>query len=71
MFGLKKYKVIKSFNGYQVGALVGFNGADAEKYAKFIEGTEKVAPVEIKAAPVVEVKEEQPKKRKYVRKGKK
>lgn len=70
MFELKKYKIVKSFNGYQVGALVGFNGADAEKYAHFIEGTEKVAPVEIKATPVVEVKEEQP-KRKYVRKGKK
>lgn len=72
MFGLKKYKVIKSFNGYQVGALVGFNGADAEKYAQFIASTEKV--VEIKAAPVIEVKEEvkaEKPKRKYVRKGKK
>lgn len=71
MFDLKKYKVVKSFNGYQVGALVAFNGADAEKYAKYIVSTQKVTPIETKTSPVVEVKEEQPKKRKYVLRGRK
>lgn len=68
MFELKKYKVVKSFNGYPKGIQVAFNGADAERYAEFIISTEKAAPVIVKA---VEVVEEQPKKRKYVRKGKK
>lgn len=64
--GLKKYKVVRSFNGYREGITVAFNGADAEKYADFIVCKEQaVAPV---VAPVVE---EQPKKRKYVRKGRK
>lgn len=66
MFELKKYKVVKSFNGYREGICVSFNGEDAEKYKDFIVSQEKVAaPV---VAPVVE---EQPKKRKYVRKGRK
>lgn len=69
MFELKKYKIVKSFNGYPVGITVAFNGSDAKKYANFIVAKEQVAaPV---VAPVVEeVKEEKP-KRKYVRKGKK
>lgn len=68
MFELKKYKIVKSFNGYPVGITVAFNGADAKKYANFIVAKEQVAaPVD----PVVEeVKEEKP-KRKYVRKGRK
>lgn len=68
MFELKKYKVVVPFNGYRKGIVVSFNGADAERYADFIVSTAKAAPV---AAPVVEVKEETPKKRKYVRKGRK
>ena len=70
MFDLKKYKIVKSFNGYQIGALVAFNGADASKYAKYIESAEKITPIETKTAPVIEVKEDKS-KRKYVRKGKK
>lgn len=68
MFELKKYKIVKSFNGYPVGITVAFNGSDAKKYANFIVAKEQMAaPV----APVVEeVKEEKP-KRKYVRKGRK
>lgn len=68
MFELKKYKIVKSFNGYPVGITVAFNGADAKKYANFIVAKEQVAaPV----SPVIEeVKEEKP-KRKYVRKGRK
>lgn len=70
MFDLKKYKVVIPFNGYRKGLVVSFNGADAEKYAKFIVSTKKVAPVVVE--PIVETKvEEQPKKRKYVRKGRK
>lgn len=63
---LKKYKVVKEFNGYRKGLIVSFNGADAKKYAEFIVSTQKAAPVV--AAPVVE---ETPKKRKYVRRGRK
>lgn len=68
MFELKKYKVVKPFNGYRKGLIVSFNGADAERYAAFIVSTAKAAPV---AAPVVEEVKETPKKRKYVRKGRK
>ena len=68
MFELKKYKVVVPFNGYRKGIVVSFNGADAERYADFIVSTAKAAPV---AAPVVEEKTEAPKKRKYVRKGRK
>lgn len=68
MSELKKYKVLKEFNGYRKGLVVSFNGADAEKYAEFIVSTHKAAPV---LAPVVEPVEEQPKKRKYVRRGRK
>jgi hypothetical protein len=68
MFELKKYKIVKEFNGYRKGLVVSFNGKDAEKYAEFITSTEKAAPVV--AAPVEEEKAA-PKKRKYVRKGKK
>ncbi len=73
--GLKKYKVVTPFNGYRKGLVVSFNGADAEKYAAYIVSTQKAAPVA--QSPVVEVEEkaetetETPKKRKYVRKGRK
>lgn len=67
MFELKKYKIVKEFNGYRKGLVVSFNGKDAEKYAEFITSTEKAAPVV--AAPVEE--KAAPKKRKYVRKGRK
>lgn len=68
MFELKKYKIVKSFNGYPVGITVAFNSADAKRYANFVVAKEQVAaPV----VPVVEeVKEVKP-KRKYVRKGRK
>lgn len=69
MFELKKYKVVKSFNGYPVGITVAFNGADAKKYANFIVAKEQVAsPV---VAPVVEEVKQEKSKREYVRKGKK
>lgn len=61
MFDLKKYQVKKSFAGYKPGALVAFNGADAERFKDFIVCVEK----EVKA----EVKEE--KKVKTVKRGKK
>lgn len=61
MFDLKKYQVKKSFAGYQPGALVAFNGADAERFKDFIVCVEK----DVKA----EVKEE--KKVKTVKNGKK
>lgn len=61
MFDLKKYQVKKSFAGYQPGALVAFNGVDAERFKDFIVCVEK----EVKA----EVKEE--KKVKTVKHGKK
>lgn len=68
--GLKKYKVVKPFNGYQVGVRVAFSGADAQKYAKYIQSTEKIAPAVV--LPVEDVKEVVAKpKRKYVRRGKK
>ena len=41
MFDLKKYQVKKSFAGYQPGALVAFNGADAERFKDFIVCVEK------------------------------
>lgn len=71
MFDLKKYKVVKAFNGYREGICVSFNGADAEKYGKYIVSLdkpviEKVAPVEV-VAPV----EEKTKKKRVVRKGRK
>ena len=61
MFDLKKYQVKKSFAGYQPGALVAFNGADAERFKDFIVCVEE----EVKS----EVKEE--KKVKTVKHGKK
>lgn len=70
--GLKKYKVVTPFNGYRKGLIVSFNGADAERYAAFIVSTAKAAP--IAPAPVVveeKAETETPKKRKYVRKGRK
>lgn len=70
MFELKKYKIVKEFNGYRKGIVVSFNGADAEKYAEFITSTEKAAPV-VAAPVVVEEAKATPKKRKYVRKGRK
>lgn len=33
---LKKYKVKEAFGGYQKGALVAFNGKDAERFKDFI-----------------------------------
>lgn len=60
MFELKKYQVKKAFAGYRQGALVAFNGADAEKYKDFIVCVEK---------QVQEVQEE--KQVKTVKRGKK
>lgn len=58
-FKLKKYKIVKNFNGYRVGQIVSFNGADAEKYADKICSLQVAKPVVLetkKAEP--EVKEE-------------
>lgn len=60
MFELKKYQVKKAFAGYQPGALVAFNGADAERFKDFI------VCVEEKASPIAEEK-----KVKTVKRGKK
>ena len=48
MFDLKKYQVKKSFAGYQPGALVAFNGADAERFKDFIVCVEKEVKTEAK-----------------------
>lgn len=50
MFELKKYKIVKDFNGYQAGQIVAFNGADADKYADKICSLQVAKPV----APVVQ-----------------
>lgn len=54
MFDLKKYKVVKAFNGYREGICVSFNGADAKKYANFIISLDKpvIESVETVEAPV-------------------
>ena len=75
--GLKKYKVVKSFNGYREGITVAFNGADAQKYADFIvsANARKIAPVVEKVVDEVKVQEqaETPVKKtvKRVKKGRK
>ena len=69
--GLKKYKVVKPFNGYQVGVRVAFSGTDAEKYAKYIVSCDKVVAVAPVVEQVKEVEATAKPKRKYVRKGKK
>ena len=69
MFELKKFLVVKDFCGYRKGALVAFNGADAEKYGKYI--CEVGCAKKAEPAKVEEVKAEAPKKRRYVRKGRK
>lgn len=72
MFELKKFIVTKDFCGYRKGAVVAFNGKDAEKYGKYIcevGCAKKAEPA--KAEVVEEVKAETPKKRRYVRKGRK
>lgn len=75
--GLKKYKVVKSFNGYREGITVAFNGADAQKYADFIVSANapKIAPVVEKVVDEVKVQEqaETPVKKtvKRVKKGRK
>lgn len=51
MFELKKYKIVKNFNGYIVGQVVAFSGADANKYA------DKICSLAV-AKPILEVKEE-------------
>ena len=49
-FGLKKYKIVKSFGCYQAGQLVAFNGADAERFKDFI-CADKQAVKEMPAKP--------------------
>lgn len=71
---MKKYKIVKEFNGYRVGLTVAFNGADAEKYKDFI-----IAKHPAVLAPAVEevkpaaVEEEKPVKKtvRRVKKGRK
>ena len=67
MFGLKKYKVIKSFNGYREGMQVAFNGSDAEKYAAYIVSANKP----VVATVLEEVKEPEQAPIKQVRRGRK
>ena len=62
---LKKYQVKEAFGGYQKGALVAFNGKDAERFKDFIVCVEKEVKHEVK-----EVKEEI-KEVKKVRRGRK
>lgn len=82
-FVLKKYKIIKDFNGYRKGQIIAFSGADAEKYAENICSLKVAAPFQVKEQakiqtkkveekPQEEVKEEAPKKvkRTYKRKTK-
>ena len=78
-FILKKYKIIKDFNGYKKGQVIAFSGADAEKYAENICSLKVAKPfatkeqAEIKTKDVEEVKQEEaPKKvkRTYKRKTK-
>lgn len=76
MNDLKKYKVVKDFNGYRAGITVAFNGADAEKYAAFIVSKDKPAVVAVcnqAAEQVAETVAEQPVKKtvKRVKKGRK
>lgn len=54
MFDLKKYQVKKSFAWYQPGALVAFNGADAERFKDFIVCVEKDVKAEAKEENKVE-----------------
>lgn len=55
MFELKKYKVIKAFNGYRVGTTIAFNGADAKRYEAYIVSQEKPLVKAILETPVQEV----------------
>lgn len=50
LFGLKKYKIVKDFNGYKAGQIVAFNGADADKYADKICSLHVAKPI----TPVVQ-----------------
>lgn len=50
LFGLKKYKIVKDFNGYKAGQIVAFNGADADRYADKICSLQVAKPIE----PVVQ-----------------
>lgn len=69
MFELKKFIVTKEFCGYRKGALVAFNGKDAEKYGKYICEVGCAKQAEPAKVEVEEVKAEAPKRRRYVRKG--
>lgn len=71
MFELKKFIVTKEFCGYRKGALVAFNGKDAEKYGKYICEVGCAKKAEPAKVEVEEVKAEAPKRRRYVRKGRK
>ncbi len=44
-FELKRYKIVKDFNGYKAGQIVAFNGADADKYADKICSLQVARPI--------------------------
>lgn len=71
--GLKKYKVVKAFNGYREGITVAFNGKDAEKYAQYIVSANapKIAPVVAEVKEQAEVETPVKKTVKKVKKGRK
>lgn len=69
MFDLKKYKVVKEFNGYRKGLVVSFNGKDAEKYKDFIVSAQAAAPVAV--APVAVETPAKKTTRRVVKKGRK
>ena len=52
MFELKKYKIVKDFNGYIAGQIVAFNGADAQRFADKICSLQVAKPI----TPVTETK---------------
>lgn len=76
-FKLKKYRIVKNFNGYRVGQIVSFNGADATKYADkicslqvakpFLNEDKKDVPELKEETATKEVKEEK-KKRNFKKK---
>lgn len=51
-FVLKRYKIVKDFNGYKKGQIVAFSGADADKYADKICSLKVAKPLDIKKAEV-------------------
>lgn len=45
----KKYKIVKPFNGYQVGQIAEFNKSDADKYKEYLSEVKSFTPENKKA----------------------